>query len=488
MTDALKKLLANSYELCEKLDREGKGFFSYSHGALNGYDALKLNVSAFSVMISSVAGLPCARETELVNEICGRKDYTAADIETSGKRLIQTGFDKKTPTTFNHWVSLDKKYGGKRTEDFMSLFALIGAEIIVADNASEEREKEVFARYMNTMKSYAEAELGRTVDFDYMKYFNILKDMPTGWQDVKMPSSEELKKMGVSGAKKAEEPVPEEPKENLDDLLKEMDELVGLDQVKEDVKSLVNVLSIAKLRKERGLKSPSVSLHMVFSGNPGTGKTTIARLLAKIYRSMGVVSKGHLVEVDRSGLVGGFVGQTAIKTKEVVDKSLDGILFIDEAYTLTCGNKQNDFGQEAVDTLLKGMEDNRDRLIVIVAGYPKLMEEFLDSNPGLRSRFNKFMMFEDYTPDQMISILEGMCHKNGFVMSDSASDFAKKHFEERFAHRDNTYANAREVRNFFEKAIVTQANRLVSETDPTNEILMTFEKEDFENVLCTKDA
>lgn len=485
MTNALKNLLKKSYDLCETLDREGKGFLLYSHGALNGYDALKLNVSAYAAMISSVSGIPTERETKLVNEICDRNDYKAADIEKSGKRLIETGFAKKTPTTYDHWVSLDKKYGGKRTEDFLSLFALIGAEIIVADGVAGENETEVFKAYMGDMKSYAEKELGRTVDFDFMKYLEMLKDMPIGWQDVKMPSSEELKAI-TAGVKKPEkeekasEVKEPEKQENLDEVLAELDELVGLGSVKEDVKSLVNVLSVSKLRAERGLKTPPVSLHMVFSGNPGTGKTTIARLLARIYKAMGVVKKGHLVEVDRSGLVGGFVGQTAIKTKEVIDKAMDGILFIDEAYTLTSHGKENDFGQEAVDTLLKGMEDARDRLIVIVAGYPELMEQFLDSNPGLRSRFNKFMFFDDYTPDEMISILEGMCHKNGFIMNDEASQFAFCYFEKRFENRDKTYANAREVRNFFEKAIVSQANRLVSEPDPTNEILMTFIREDFE--------
>lgn len=209
------------------------------------------------------------------------------------------------------------------------------------------------------------------------------------------------------------------------------------------------------------MKQPGVSKHLVFVGNPGTGKTTVARMLAKIYNALGVLSQGHLVEVDRSGLVSGYVGQTAMKTKDVIDSAIDGILFIDEAYTLTANRGENDFGQEAVDTILKAMEDNRDNLIIIVAGYPALMEEFLNSNPGLRSRFNKYILFEDYTPEQEVSILESMAKKQEYELDEEARKEAVAFFTERIAAQLSCYANARDARNYLEKAIANQADRIV---------------------------
>ena len=184
----------------------------------------------------------------------------------------------------------------------------------------------------------------------------------------------------------------------------ELDGLCGLDKVKADVKSLINLVKVRRLRQEHGLPVPPMSLHLVFLGNPGTGKTTVARLLAKIYRAIGVLSKGQLVEVDRSGLVAGFVGQTALKTGEVIEKALGGVLFIDEAYALANQDAPNDFGREAIETLLKGMEDHRDDLIVIAAGYTELMGRFLHANPGLESRFNKYFYFEDYNGAQLLAI------------------------------------------------------------------------------------
>ena len=269
----------------------------------------------------------------------------------------------------------------------------------------------------------------------------------------------------------------ETPPEKIEDLKKELDGYIGLETVKGEVNSLINWIEICKLRKENGLPTPELSLHMVFSGNPGTGKTMIARLMSRIYKSLGILSKGQLVEVDRSGLVAGYVGQTAIKTQEAVEKAKGGVLFIDEAYTLT-SRGANDFGQEAVDTILKAMEDNRDDLVVIVAGYIELMEEFIHSNPGLESRFNRFIDFPDYTLREMTDIFLMRCGQSGYTLSDDAKEPLENILREK--SRDvKGFGNARGVRNLFEKAIAAQADRLSQSKEPlTKETLMLLTEDD----------
>lgn len=264
-----------------------------------------------------------------------------------------------------------------------------------------------------------------------------------------------------------------EPAPSLEELLAELDGLCGLEKVKEDVKSLINLVKVRKMREEHGLPVPPMSLHLVFMGNPGTGKTTVARLLAKIYHAIGVLSKGQLVEVDRSGLVAGFVGQTAIKTNEVIQKALGGVLFIDEAYALSNQESPNDFGKEAIEILLKGMEDHRKDLIVIVAGYTELMGNFIHANPGLESRFNKYFYFEDYNGQQLMDIFKSICQKNGYTMDEVTETFAKEGFQALYEERDENFGNARDVRNVFERAVSRQSNRVAAMEHPGKEDLMT---------------
>ncbi len=254
----------------------------------------------------------------------------------------------------------------------------------------------------------------------------------------------------------------DEKSESLEDIMDDFNSLIGLDMVKEEISDLVLLVQNQQKRKAKGMKVPSLSLHLVFMGSPGTGKTTVARCVAKIYKSLGLLSKGQLIETDRGGLVAGYVGQTAIKTQEVIDRALGGILFIDEAYTLSNGG-ENDFGQEAIDTLLKAMEDKREDLVVIVAGYEDQMDTFIHSNPGLESRFNRYIDFEDYTPEQLLAIFISLCEKNQYRVESGAEEMLKNYLNSVNAAQ---IGNGRGVRNIFEKVVTQQARRTELDDNP----------------------
>ncbi|MCI3131952.1 AAA family ATPase [Phenylobacterium aquaticum] len=264
--------------------------------------------------------------------------------------------------------------------------------------------------------------------------------------------------------------------ETVEQTLAKLHALVGLQSVKREIDTLVNLAKVSQLRRERNLPVPDLSLHLVFSGNPGTGKTTVARLVAQVYGKLGLLSKGQLVEVDRSQMVGGYVGQTAPKVAAVVEQALGGVLFIDEAYALTSKDDQ-DFGSEAIETLLKLMEDHRDDLVVIAAGYTQEMEGFLDSNPGLRSRFSRTITFPDYTPEETLEIFERQAKSADYVLSASAREAVRLELARRRAATAN-FANGRDVRNLFERAVALQANRLGAATEITDDMLKTIEAAD----------
>ena len=266
--------------------------------------------------------------------------------------------------------------------------------------------------------------------------------------------------------------------EEIEDPMGELQSLIGLTDIKKDVEELINLVKMQKLRQERGMKSIPLSLHLVFTGNPGTGKTTVARILAQLYKQIGVLETGQLVETDRSGLVAGYVGQTAIKTQEMIKQAMGGILFIDEAYSLA--KEGNDFGQEAIETILKAMEDNRDKFVVIVAGYDNLMEDFINSNPGLKSRFNKYFHFADYNAEELLGIFKMNCKKYQYTLDADAEKAAADYLAQIEANKDVNFANGRDVRNYFEKVVTKQASRISALESPTDEEVLTLTEEDME--------
>ena len=360
--------------------------------------------------------------------------------------LLPRACNNELPVSFKILSLLDMKMFSNKGITLSSLYVTLIAEIgkySISNSLDRNHiDKNKFLKYLAIVNDYKE-DAKKQEKLDSSKNQNYIKNAERITPDISLTreSSEDM-----------------ESEKSLEDLQEELDSLIGLMSVKKEISSLINLLKVNKIRKERGLSTPKTSNHLVFLGNPGTGKTTVARLIAKIYKQLGVLEKGQLIEVDRSGLVAGYVGQTAIKTQEKINEAMGGGLFIDEAYSLAKG--ETDFGQEAIDTLLKAMEDNRDDFVVIVAGYTKQMEAFLLSNPGLKSRFNKSILFEDYTEKELLDIFNLFCHKYGLWLSEDATSYLKVFLSTICSKKTENFANAREIRNLFERSIVNQANRL----------------------------
>ena len=298
-------------------------------------------------------------------------------------------------------------------------------------------------------------------------------------------STDESETAKTEQTEKRDSVIVNEPLEG--DPYQELDELIGLGSVKEEVRSLANFVKLQKQREAKGLKTAKVSYHLVFYGSPGTGKTTVARIVGRIYKDLGVLKKGHTVETDRAGLCGQYVGQTGPKTDSVIVKALDGVLFIDEAYSLVPeGGAGNDYGQEAISTILKRMEDYRDRLVVIVAGYKNEMQRFIDSNPGLQSRFNRYIDFPDFSSGELADIFKMYMKKNQYTLSKDAEEYLKERFEYAVAHKDRNFGNARYARNVFEKSIQAQANRLAGESNLDKDKLTELTVEDLQSGFASR--
>lgn len=346
-------------------------------------------------------------------------------------------------------------------------------------------ERYIFKKLCSDQFDKSAANLKKAGDsFDKYKELCLIDGIPMISTPVSLksdaPSREAVSVRKIVQPEKENEEQTLDKANELDRLLEELDELVGLEAVKEEVRSLTNLIKVRALRKKHGLPLMDMSYHMVFTGNPGTGKTTVARLIAGIYKELGLLSKGNLIETDRAGLVAGYVGQTALKVKEVVDKAIGGVLFIDEAYALA-NQYSNDFGDEAIETLVKLMEDHRDDLVVIVAGYTEEMNNFLKSNTGLTSRFNKFITFDDYSDSELIQILESMAHKAGFILEQEAVDKCCEMVSNMTDKERADFGNARGIRNLFERIVVNQANRISDVAEPDIDLLTKITAQDVKN-------
>lgn len=458
-----KKNITEMLDYCEQICRLLMDYeISDLDSRSNLKDTFRFSMLKYGIYLANLDGSISREEYECIRGalgICPPMEELKQIIYR--EKLTTEEFGKELPKLLKYCVLADagKKIPGdpfcnQKGQIVTDTYRLLGEMIIACQENKDDYAARKYTVYIQRMEKFLE---------EYQ---------------VRIPSASKLYQAQLP---KSEEPVETDPQE-LEKILENFNALVGLERVKDEVNSLVNFLKVQKMRKAADLKLSDVSKHMVFSGNPGTGKTTVARILAEVYRNLGVCRKGQLVEVDRSGLVKGFVGQTAAQVMEVVDSALGGILFIDEAYTLTVGKGNGDFGQEAVDTLLKAMEDHRDDLIVIVAGYPDLMDEFLASNPGLKSRFNKFIYFEDYTPEQQMEILMNMCQKQDYSFSEEAKAYTLNFFTQRYNSHPDNFANARDVRNYMEKAITNQASRVVKLSQPTKEQLSVMELCDVENI------
>jgi hypothetical protein len=492
---------------CSKLEREG--YFIQAEKILHKtiFQTLDLYIQSLLINIAIYGGKLGEDEVKFIVSLPDSKQYDISDVEDiSGEIIRQAEAVVKAPPIIMQLCSLRDReknsnmssayvdmilniivamsYLNANRDEFLPQFIIdyyssVQAFVFFSDRAERINERYLFRKASGDIgmpgEGFSDEEANdNNGEKDADEVVPILKEVTANEQPVK---NEDLPKVAVP------EPIPfkeEDRKKRLDELVGELEALVGLEEVKNEVNSLINLINIRQLRKKKGLPSPDMSYHMVFTGSPGTGKTTVARLIASIYKELGVLSKGGLIEVDRSGLVAGYVGQTALKVTEVVNKALGGVLFIDEAYSLSSPGAANDFGGEAIDTLVKLMEDHRDDLVVIVAGYTKEMNDFLQANTGLVSRFNKFIEFKDYNEDELIAIMYSMASKMEMKLEDSALEKLRTYLSGMNENAKRLFGNARGIRNLFEKMLVGQANRLSGIPEPTIEDLSIIKAEDFE--------
>lgn len=446
---------------------------------------LDMYVQALLLRLAQADGAPSAQLLGFIAQVPGR------DVLSIGKATAETAlnighknrsFAEGTPLLLRCCVAMDDKDGtasAHRFVDGVSKLLYAAAEI---DGDMTGRELSFITGYAGGLRTFLMSRAaGRHAGAQETAR---RVDAPGG---TPVEPGGQSAQAGQTQADKPKGDAPDEP--TLEALMAELDALIGLDGVKREVRSLINLIKVRGMRKAHGLKIMDMSFHMVFTGNPGTGKTTVARLIARIYKQLGFLSQGQLIETDRSGLVAGYVGQTAGKVTDVVNSALGGILFIDEAYSLARKGAENDFGREAIDTLVKLMEDHRDDLVVIVAGYTDEMHDFLTSNPGLISRFNKYVDFKDYTDDELMAILQMNAQRQGYTVSPEAQGIVRGMLSGMTLGDRIDFGNARGMRNMLEKLVQAQANRLaVAEGEITRQMLCEITGQDARKALSAQDA
>ena len=493
---------------CNKLESEG--YFMQAEKILHKtvFQTLDLYIQSLLINIAIYGGKLGDDEVKFIVSLPDSKQYDISDVEDiSGEIIRQAEAVVKAPPIIMQLCSLrDREKNSNMSSAYMDMVLNIIVAMSYLNSNRDEYLPQFIVDYYNSVQAFIfisdraerinDRYLFRKASGDISMPGESFMENEPRKNGVENKDTDEvvpiLKEVGANEGTIANEdfpkvavvePIPfkeEDKNRRLDELVSELEALVGLEEVKKEVHSLINLINIRQLRKKKGLPSPDMSYHMVFTGSPGTGKTTVARLIAGIYKELGVLSKGGLVEVDRSGLVAGYVGQTALKVNEVVTKALGGVLFIDEAYSLSAPGAANDFGSEAIDTLVKLMEDHRDDLVVIVAGYTKEMDVFLKANTGLISRFNKFIEFKDYNEDELLAIMYSMAEKMEMKIEEDAIDKLRKYLAVMDEQGKRIFGNARGIRNLFEKMLVGQANRLSYLPEPTIEDLSVIKAEDFE--------
>ena len=483
-----------NYEIRSQVDaslrlaeRIGEADEKLSRSRMNLRDMLRYDYLMFLGFLFESDGTTALEEVRFINDYLGFNMDVVKFIGFVYDRCRDKDFINTPPKSLMYIAKNDLSDGTIKTIDgrpvakfVVETFNNLGAEFI-SINGSTTTELANLSNYTIMLNDFLKEyglyyKDGNVPNVNSGMYKNKNKKETGGAGSVARANAGQ----GTSTAKKkADTDAKKEDKDKtLEELYEELNSLVGLKSVKQDLTNLINLIKVKKIREERGMKQPDINLHLVFSGNPGTGKTTVARLLAKIYKALGVVTEGQLIEVDRSNLVAGYVGQTATKTMEVIDSAMGGILFIDEAYTLIKEGDEKDFGQEAVDTLLKRMEDDRDSFIVIVAGYTEKMEKFVNSNPGLKSRFNKYIFFKDYTGKELYKIFQSMCSKQEYEPDEEAAEYIQEYLVRRAQAHEENFANAREVRNYIERCISRQATRIVNMDKPDDKAVRTFTIDD----------